>query len=241
MSKSKGNTVDPQSLIHQYGADTVRLFTMFAAPPEQSLEWSDEGVAGGHRFLRKLWKAVATHQEKGEAGALDTSTLSGPLKDLRRKTHETIAKVSHDYGVRQTFNTAIAAVMELLNDVGRLNDSSPEGVAVEREALETAVLVLSPIAPHICHKLWQELGHDDAVLNAPWPTVDESALVRDTIEMVVQVNGKVRAKIEVAADADKATVEASALAEANVVKFTDGLTVRKIIVVPKKLVNVVAN
>jgi len=241
MSKSKGNTVDPQSLIDEYGADTVRLFTMFAAPPEQSLEWSDEGVAGAHRFLRKLWKAVASHLDKGPTGELDKSAIDGQLKDIRRKTHETIAKVTNDYGTRQTFNTAIAAVMELLNEVGRLKESSPLALAVEREALEAAVLVLSPIVPHISHQLWQELGHEGAVINASWPQVDESALVRDSLTMVIQVNGKVRAKIDVAADTDKATIEQMAVNEENVKRFTDGLTVRKVIVVPKKLVNIVAN
>ena len=241
MSKSKGNTVDPQSLIDQYGADTVRLFTMFAAPPEQSLEWSDEGVAGAHRFLRKLWKAVATHLAKGQPAALDPAALAGPLKDLRRKTHETIAKVSNDCGVRQTFNTAIAAVMELLNEVGRVDDDSPQALAVEREALESAVLLLAPMVPHICHRLWRELGHSGAVIDAPWPAVDESALARDTIPVVVQVNGKVRAQLDVAVDASRADIEALALAEPNVVKFTAGATVRKIILVPGKLVNIVAN
>ncbi|HLS97795.1 MAG: leucine--tRNA ligase [Porticoccaceae bacterium] len=241
MSKSKGNTVDPQSLIDQYGADTVRLFTMFAAPPEQSLEWSDEGVAGAHRFLRKLWRAVATHLAKGQPGALDPADLRGQLRDLRRKTHETIAKVSNDCGVRQTFNTAIAAVMELLNEVGRLDDDSPQALAVEREALESAVLLLAPMVPHICHRLWRELGHPGAVIDAPWPAVDESALARDSITLAVQVNGKVRAQLDVAVDASRDDIEALALAEPNVVKFTAGATVRKIILVPGKLVNIVAN
>ncbi|MCK9504072.1 MAG: leucine--tRNA ligase [Porticoccaceae bacterium] len=245
MSKSKGNTVDPQALIDQYGADTVRLFTMFAAPPEQSLEWSDEGVAGAHRFLRKLWKAVATHLEKSATCAGDTNidlcSVDGQLRDLRRKTHETIAKVSNDCGVRQTFNTAIAAVMELLNEVSRLREDSPLALAVEREALESAVLLLAPMVPHICHHLWNELGHEGAVIDAQWPRVDETALVRDSIEMVVQVNGKVRAKITVAADATQSDIEARALAEENVTRFTDGLSVRKVIVVPKKLVSIVAN
>jgi len=245
MSKSKGNTVDPQALIDQYGADTVRLFTMFAAPPEQSLEWSDEGVAGAHRFLRKLWRAVATHLTKGQSGTLDRAIFaeqaSNPLKDLRRKTHETIAKVTHDCGTRQTFNTAIAAVMELLNDVNRINDDSPLGLAVEREALESAVLLLAPMVPHICHRLWNELGHEGAVIDAPWPKVDEAALARDTVAMVVQVNGKVRSQLEVAVGIPQADLEALALREENVRRFTEGLTVRKVIVVPKKLVNIVAN
>ena len=244
MSKSKGNTVDPQALIDQYGADTVRLFTMFAAPPEQSLEWSDEGVAGSHRFLRKLWKAVATHLQKTAAAgipALDGNALQGPLRDLRRKTHETIAKVGNDYGQRQTFNTAIAAVMELLNEVNRLDSSAGQALAVEREALEAAVLLLAPIVPHISHRLWQTLGHDSSVIDAPWPTVDHTALVRDSIPMVVQVNGKVRAQLEVPVDMPQAELEALALAEENVRRFIDGLSVRKVIVVPKKLVNIVAN
>ncbi|MCK9470085.1 MAG: leucine--tRNA ligase [Porticoccaceae bacterium] len=241
MSKSKGNTVDPQSLIDQYGADTVRLFTMFAAPPEQSLEWSDEGVAGAHRFLRKLWRAVASHLDKGQPGPLDTAALQGKLKDLRRKTHETIARVSNDCGVRQTFNTAIAAVMELLNDVGRLDDASPQALAVEREALESAVLLLAPIVPHVCHQLWRELGHEGAVIDAPWPQVDTSALARDTITLVAQVNGKVRAQLEVPVGLDREQIETAALAEENVRRFTAGLTVRKVIVVPNKLVNIVAN
>ncbi len=241
MSKSKGNTVDPQALIDQYGADTVRLFTMFAAPPEQSLEWSDEGVAGAHRFLRKLWKAVATHLDKGQPGELDSAALRGQLRDLRRKTHETIAKVSNDCAVRQTYNTAIAAVMELLNEVGRLADSSPQALAVEREALEAAVLLLAPIVPHVSHRLWRELGHAGAVIDAPWPEADPAALVRDSITLAVQVNGKVRAQLEVAVDIPRDELEARALAEDNVRRFTDGLSVRKVIVVPNKLVNIVAN
>ncbi len=240
MSKSKGNTVDPQALIDQYGADTVRLFTMFAAPPEQSLEWSDDGVAGAHRFLRKLWRAVAGHLEHGPVAELHPDDLPEELKALRRKTHETIARVSRDYGERQTFNTAIAAVMELLNDVGRLAGDSGQGRAVEREALEAAVLLLAPIVPHIGHRLWRELGHDTAVIDAAWPAVDEAALARDSIEMVVQVNGKVRAKIDVASDAPREDIEAAALAAENVRRFTEGQTVRKVIVVPNKLVNVVA-
>lgn len=241
MSKSKGNTVDPQALIDQYGADTVRLFTMFAAPPEQSLEWSDEGVAGAHRFLRKLWRAVASHRLKGEPGALDPAALEGKLRDLRRKTHETIARVSNDFGVRQTFNTAIAAVMELLNELGRLDDTSPLALAVEREALESAVLLLAPIVPHICHHLWRELGHERAVIDASWPQVDTSALARDTITMVAQVNGKVRAQLEVPVGIAREELEALALAEENVRRFTDSLTVRKVIVVPNKLINIVAS
>jgi len=168
-------------------------------------------------------------------------SVTGQLRDLRRKTHETIAKVTNDCGVRQTFNTAIAAVMELLNEVGRLKEDSPLALAVEREALESAVLLLAPMVPHICHHLWNKLGHEGAIIDAQWPVVDTSALVRDSIEMVVQVNGKVRAKIDVAANAPQSDIEAMALAEENVMRFTDGLSIRKVIVVPKKLVSIVAN
>nr|WP_221197294.1 leucine--tRNA ligase [Simiduia aestuariiviva] len=236
MSKSKGNTVDPQELIDQYGADTVRLFTMFAAPPEQSLEWNDAGVEGAHRFLRKLYKAVYAHQQAGAAPALDVAALTGPQKDLRRKTHETIAKVSDDYGRRQTFNTAIAAVMELLNDVSRFDRKADQDLAVEREALIAAVQLLAPIVPHLCHQLWQALGHADNLLDAGWPTLDESALVKSELELVVQINGKVRAKITVAADADNDTIIALAKANENVQKFLDGVEIKMCKVIPGKLV-----
>jgi len=239
MSKSKGNTVDPQELIERYGADTVRLFTMFAAPPEQSLEWQDSGVEGANRFLRKLWKQVAGLQEKGDSALVVIDQLNNAQRDLFRKTHETIAKVSDDYGRRQTFNTAIAAVMELLNDITKLAGSHDSHSGVEREALEAAVLLLSPITPHISHVLWHELGHSDAVIDVTWPQVNEAALVRDSIEMVVQVNGKLRAKIQVAADASKDAIETTALNDENVQRFTEGNTVRKVIVIPGKLVNIV--
>ena len=239
MSKSKNNGVDPQVLIDRYGADTVRLFTMFAAPPDQSLEWSDAGVEGAFRFLKRLWKMVAAHVAAGPAPVLDVLVLDEAQKALRRQTHQTIVKVSDDIGRRQTFNTAIAAVMELVNAIGRFGDESPAGRAVVQEALETVVLLLAPIVPHACHALWQALGHEDAVVNARWPEADESALSQESVQIVVQVNGKVRARIQVPADADKATVEAAALADSNVQRFTEGKTVRKVIVVPGKLVNVV--
>ena len=242
MSKSKGNTVDPEELINQYGADTVRLFSMFAAPPEQSMEWSDSGVAGGNRFLHRLWRAVEGHINAGTPGNLDVANLPQAQKDLRRKTHETIQKVSDDFGRRQTFNTAIAATMELLNEVSKLSDrANPQGLAVEREALEAAILLLAPIVPHITHTLWKALGHSDIPLNAAWPTLDESALVRSTVEVVVQVNGKVRGKLDAPIDAPKEALEQSALALENVQKFLEGVTVRKVIVVPNKLVSIVAN
>ncbi|ACE83294.1 leucine--tRNA ligase [Cellvibrio japonicus] len=242
MSKSKANGVDPESVINQYGADTVRLFTMFAAPPEQSLEWSDSGVEGASRFLRRLWKAVEGHINAGTPGKLDAASLPQQQKDLRRKTHETIQKVSDDYGRRQTFNTAIAAVMELLNETSKLSDrANPQGLAVEREALEAAILLLAPIVPHITQALWIELGNSGIPLNQPWPTLDESALVRSTIEVVVQVNGKLRGKIDAAVDAPKELLEQIAVQQENVQKFLEGVTVRKVIVVPNKLVNIVAN
>jgi len=240
MSKSKGNTVDPQALIDRYGADTVRLFSMFAAPPEQSLEWLDSGVEGANRFLKRLWKLVASHVAGGPADTLDTVALNSRQRDARRKTHETIAKVSDDFGRRQTFNTAIAAIMELCNELGKL-DTGPQSRAVMDEALRAVLLMLNPIVPHICHSLWPALGGEGDVLNAPWPTVDEEALVRDSIEVVVQVNGKVRAKMEVAAESDRAALEAAALEQDNVQRFLEGVTVRKVIVVPGKLVNIVAN
>jgi len=241
MSKSKNNGVDPQTTIDKHGADTVRLFTMFAAPPEQTLEWSDEGVSGAHRFLRKLWKMVHDHVKIGSIDDLNVDKLSDAQKDLRRKTHETIRKVSDDYGRRNTFNTAIAAVMELLNEVGKHNNKDQQTLAVRHEAFTTAVLLLSPVAPHICHSLWHVLGHSDSVTDASWPVLDEEALVRSTITLVLQVNGKVRGKIEVAAEISKEDIEKIALADENVQRFVEGNTIRKIIIVPSRLINIVAN
>jgi leucyl-tRNA synthetase len=239
MSKSKNNGVDPQSMIDRFGADTVRLFMMFAAPPEQSLEWSDSGVEGASRFLKRLWRLVGEHREAGTPAPLDPEALDEAQRELRRKTHETIAKASDDIGRRTTFNTAIAAVMELTNAIGRFDDASPQGLAVAREAVEACVLLLAPIVPHACHALWAALGHGEPVIDATWPAVDESALARDTIELVVQVNGKLRARIEVAAEAAKDAIEAEAFAAENVQRHTEGKTVRKVIVVPGKLVNIV--
>ncbi|GMR01200.1 MAG: leucine--tRNA ligase [Gammaproteobacteria bacterium] len=242
MSKSKGNTVDPQQLIEKYGADTVRLFILFAAPPDQSLEWNDEGVEGAARFLKRLWKLVATHvTQQSTIVALNVDDLSSGQKNIRRKLHETIAKVSDDVGRRHTFNTAIAAVMELINDLTKFNDGSEQGCAVVREAIEGIILLLSPIVPHITQQLWNELGHDELLADVSWPTCDRSAMVRDEIELVVQVNGKLRAKINVSANADRESIEASALADEKIVANIEGKTVRKVIVVPGRLVNVVAN
>lgn len=241
MSKSKNNGVDPQELINAYGADTARLFMMFAAPPEQSLEWSDSGVEGAHRFLRRLWRTVYEYLKQGEAVkafADSQDGLSKELKDLRHKLHSTIAKVSDDYGRRQQFNTAIAAVMELLNQYDKTDTGSEQGRAVAQEVLEAAVRLLWPIVPHICETLWSELN-GAKLWEAGWPTVDEAALVKSEIEVMVQVNGKLRGKITVAADTSKADLEAAALANEGAVKFMEGKPAKKIIVVPGRLVNIV--
>ncbi|MEX2337488.1 MAG: leucine--tRNA ligase, partial [Aquisalimonadaceae bacterium] len=242
MSKSKGNTVDPQALVERYGADTVRLFTMFAAPPDQSLEWSDSGVEGGYRFLKRLWALVAMHVRRGQAPALGVDSLDDEQRATRRKVHETIRKASDDIGRRHTFNTGIAAVMELVNALYKVvDDTSAQGRAVLQEGLEAAVLLLAPIVPHITHALWQTLGNRQPVVDAPWPEHDPEALVQDRLELVVQVNGKLRGHIHVDADAPKDAVEQVALAEPNVQRFIDGKTIRKVIVVPGRLVNVVAS
>ena len=241
MSKSKGNTVDPQELIERFGADTVRLFVMFASPPEQSLEWSDAGVEGAHRFLKRLWTIIHQHLENvaGTVAEVDAGKLNDDQKAMRLKLHETIRKVSDDYGRRLTFNTAIAANMELLNAVARFDDDSDQGHAIRQEVFDSMVLMLAPIIPHVCHQLWQELGHDNVIIDHSWPLVDESALVQDSIEMVIQVNGKLRGKMQVSADADKVSCEASALGNEQVQRFIGDQAVRKVIVVPGKLVNIV--
>jgi leucyl-tRNA synthetase len=239
MSKSKGNGVDPQSLVEQYGADTARLFMMFAAPPEQSLEWSDEGVEGSFRFMKRLWKAVHQHTSFGSTARLDKAALTEAQLDMRRQVHETLVKVTTDIGRRRTFNTAIAAVMELMNALARCDDRSSQGRAVLQEALEIVVLVLSPVVPHACHALWRNLGHATAVVDERWPDPDPDALVRAEIEVVVQVNGKLRSRITVAVSADESQVREAALADPNVQRFVAGKPVRKFIYVPGKLANVV--
>ena len=242
MSKSKNNGVDPQQIIDAYGADTARLFMMFASPPEQSLEWSDAGVEGAHRFLRRLWRTVYEFVQNGGSGVSKFSgsqeALSGSLKDLRFKLHSTIAKVTDDYDRRQQFNTAIAAVMELLNQYDKTDTSGEHGQAVAREVLEAVVLLLSPIVPHICETLWGELAGGN-LWQQSWPAVDNAALVQTEIEIRVQVNGKLRDKIQIAADADEAAVKAAALATAGAQKFMEGKEPKKIVVVPKRLVNIV--
>ncbi|PZP63384.1 MAG: leucine--tRNA ligase [Pseudoxanthomonas spadix] len=240
MSKSKNNGVDPQAMVDRFGADTVRLFSMFAAPPEQSLEWNEAGVEGMSRFLRRLWTQVQRHADAGAAPALDVAALGAEQKALRRKTHETIAKVGDDYGKRHGFNTAIAAVMELSNALSRFDDASDQGRAVRQEALEAAVLLLNPITPHSSHALWQLLGHGETLLeDIAFPQADAAAMVRDSVTLAVQVNGKLRGTIEVAADAQRDQIEALAKAEPNTAKFLEGVTLRKVIVVPGKIVNLV--
>ena len=241
MSKSKNNGVDPQAMIDAYGADTVRLFSMFASPPELSLEWNEDGVEGMSRFLRRLWTQVVRHVGDGEVGSLDLTALTPAQKTLRRQLHETIQKVSDDYGRRLAFNTAIAAVMEFLNALGKFDDASANGRALRHEALITVVLLLNPIIPHTAHALWQALGHEETVVDdVPFPQVDANALQRDVVTLAVQVNGKLRGTIELAVDASREQAEASALAQPNVAAFLQDKQVRKVIVVPGKIVNIVA-
>ncbi len=257
MSKSKGNTVDPQALIDSYGADTVRLFTMFAAPPEQSLEWSDDGVAGAARFLRRLWTYCREHQARVTAGThcLQTqhmmlapdlcATLNDNQKTLRRDIHTVLKKAQQDYEKNQ-FNTVVSACMTILNQLSAHGAPAPAGNSspvcpVTAEGMAILLRLLSPIVPHLAHLLWRELGYGDDILTAPWPLVDETALERATLDLVVQVNGKVRGQISVANGCDNGMIERAALSEPNVQRFTDGKTIRKVIVVPNKLVSIVAN
>ncbi|HEX7113565.1 MAG TPA: class I tRNA ligase family protein, partial [Steroidobacter sp.] len=240
MSKSKNNGVDPSRLVEQYGADSVRLFMMFKAPPEDTLEWSEDGVEGAARFLRRLWRTVYEHVSNG--GPVE-GTLEGDLTDaqreMRRLAHSTLVKVGDDIGRRRTFNTAIAAVMELMNALAKFEDTSPRGRLVRQETLELVVQMLSPIAPHICHALWEALGHKDALIDRRWPEPDPAALVQESIELVVQVNGKLRGRVQVAASASDEEARAAALADPAVQKWIEGKPIRKVIVVKGKLVNVV--
>jgi leucyl-tRNA synthetase len=241
MSKSKNNGVDPQAMVDKYGADTVRLFSMFAAPPDQSLEWNEAGVEGMARFLRRFWREVQEHVAQPDHPEVDPARLDVGQKTLRRQLHETIQKVGDDYGRRHSFNTAIAALMELLNHVAKFDDTSDQGRAVRHEALQAMVLLLNPVTPHVSHALWQALGHPETVLeDVPFPQADPAALARDAVTLAVQVNGKLRGTIEVAVDAPREAVEAQALAEPHVARFLEGQVVRKVIVVPGKIVNIVA-
>ena len=242
MSKSKGNTVDPMSLIERYGADTVRMFTMFASAPDQSLDWSDSGVEGSYRFLKRLWKQLMEHRPISltDFGKLE---LSSEQRQLRLKAHQTLAKVTDDFDRRQTFNTAIAATMELLNAVSKFSENQSGEIdrLVVQEALEFSVLMLAPIVPHFSHAAWSHLGHDGAAMDARWPMVDSSALEQDSMLLVLQVNGKLRSKVEVPKDIAKSDLEELALSDEAIKRFTSEGTVRKVIVVPNKLVNIVVN
>jgi leucyl-tRNA synthetase len=240
MSKSKNNGVDPQLMVGKFGADTVRLFSMFAAPPEQSLEWNEAGVEGMARFLRRFWREVLTHVSQPDHPEVDAAQLNTAQKTLRRQLHETIQKVGDDYGRRHSFNTAIAALMELLNHVQKFDDMSDQGRAVRHEALQAMVLLLNPVTPHVCHALWQALGHPEMLLeDVPFPVADPAALVRDAVTLAVQVNGKLRGTIEVPVNVSKEEAERLALAEPGVAQFVSGHTVKKVIVVPGKIVNIV--
>jgi leucyl-tRNA synthetase len=239
MSKSKNNGVDPKHLVDRYGADTVRLFSMFASPPDQSLEWSDSGVEGAFRFLRRLWFMCTEHTAAGPAEALNVNELDERQKTIRRYIHDTIAKVSDDVGRRQTFNTAIAAVMELSNHLARFEDRSPQGRAVLDEAWKAVVRLMAPITPHICETLWEMLGEKGSVVSTAWPVVDEAARVRDEITLVVQINGKLRARIAVAPGSDEQLAMEVAMAEQNVTRHTEGKTVRKVIYIQDRLLNIV--
>ncbi len=241
MSKSKNNGVDPQSMIEAYGADTCRLFMMFASPPDMSLEWSDSGVEGASRFLRRVWRLAQAHVSQGLPGKLDVATLDDAQKVIRRAIHAAIKQASTDVGQFHKFNTAIAQVMTVMNVLEKAPQATEQDRALLQEGLEAVTLLLAPITPHISHELWQQLGHAGSVIDAAWPSVDEQALVQDTITLVVQVNGKLRGQVEMPAAASREEVEAAARGNENVLRFIDGLTIRKVIVVPGKLVNIVAN
>jgi len=242
MSKSKGNTVDPQEMISKYGADTARLFILFAAPPTQDLEWSDSGIEGAHRFINKLYRLVVgfiTDTKTYETPSLVLSSLNSNQKKLRQKTHQSLKKVGDDIGRRHSFNTAIAAMMELNNTLSRFEDNSPQGMAVRQESIEIMLKALSPVIPHLCHHLWAALGNKEAMIDALWPKVDESALIQEDVQLVVQVNGKLRSKLVVPLDAESQSIQEMVLAEEKVARFTEGKTILKFIIVPNKLVNVV--
>lgn len=242
MSKSKGNTVDPAEMIEKYGADTVRLFILFAAPPTQDLEWSDSGLEGSYRFVNKVYRLAEGYFSDSKSHAtesLDINTLNKEQKQIRQKTHQTLAKITDDIKRRHSFNTAIAAMMELTNMLSKFKQTDGQSMALRLESLDIILRALSPITPHLCHHLWQQLGHQTAIINESWPEVDNKALEQDEVQIIVQVNGKLRAKLMLSADTDKAQVEVQALTDENVVKFTSGKTIVKVIVVPNKLVNIV--
>jgi leucyl-tRNA synthetase len=239
MSKSKNNGVDPQGLVERYGADCVRLFSMFAAPPDQSLEWSDSGVEGASRFLRRIWNQVMQHVGGGSCDVLDPGALNPDQREMRRLVHDTIFKVSDDIARRYTFNTAIAAIMELSNKLAKFGDSSGQGRAVRQEACSAVVRMLNPVTPHICEVLWTALGESGPLYAAPWPVASESARVRAQVTLVVQVNGKVRARLEVEPGLPQESVLRLALELENVRKHLEGKSVRKVVHVPERLLNIV--
>ena len=241
MSKSLGNTVDPEEMIKNYGADTVRLFMMFTAPPEQSLEWSDKAINGSFRFLKRLWSTVQSRKDQitGIDDLDKEDNLTNKQKGLRRKTHQTIAKVSDDIGRRYTFNTAIAAVMELVNELNAFEINDDVDKKVVKEAIKAIILLLSPIVPHICNRLWLDLGYDSSIIDESWPTHDPELMVQENVEIVIQVNGKLRSKITVDQSIDDKALEELVMMDEKIKKYTDGHTVKKIIIVPKKLVNIV--
>jgi leucyl-tRNA synthetase len=245
MSKSKKNVVDPTELVEQYGADTVRMFCLFASPPERDLEWSDQGVEGAHRFLNRVWRLLSDNIDKISNVPVypGSPPLAGALKDLHRKTHETIKKVTDDIEDRFHFNTAISAVMELVNDVYRYLNSTQENNdqawSVIREAVEISVALLSPVVPHITEEMWRMLGQQDCLLNAEWPAFREDALEVERRLVVLQVNGKLRSRIEVPASFNRKQIEAAALEDERLKHFIGGRKIRKVIVVQQKLVNVV--
>ncbi|KIH81562.1 leucine--tRNA ligase [Pseudomonas batumici] len=241
MAKSKNNGVDPQSMIEQYGADTCRLFMMFASPPDMSLEWSDSGVEGSHRFLKRVWRLAQAHVTQGLPGQLELATLNDEQKAIRRSIHLAIKQASQDVGQHHKFNTAIAQVMTLMNVLEKAPQGTEQDRALVQEGLETVALLLAPITPHISHELWHRLGHPGAIIDAGWPVLDDSALVQDSLQLVIQVNGKLRGQIDMPASASREEIEAAARVNENVLRFTDGLTIRKVIVVPGKLVNIVAS
>jgi leucyl-tRNA synthetase len=240
MSKSKNNGVDPQALIDRFGADTVRLYTMFTAPPDQSLEWSDEGVEGAHRFLRRVWALAAGAGPRSPAAPGAVAVGGEAIGGVRREIHAHLRKALFDYE-RQQYNTVVSACMSMVNALYRLGDADSEaGRAVLHEGLGIVLRLLAPITPHICHHLWRSLGYGTDVLESGWPQVDETALEQASVEYVVQVNGKVRGKFKIGADADREAVERAALANPNARRFIGDAAVRKVIVVPNKLVNIVA-
>jgi len=243
MSKSRGNTVDPQELIDKYGADTVRLFVIFAAPPSHNLEWSDSAVEGSYRFINKLWRLVESHAEHGMAhrDGMAPEGLGTGQTELRRKTHETIKRVTDSMGRRYAFNTAVASNMELVNAIADFEDPSPTGRRVCQEALEAAVRMLAPILPHACHVLWHRLGHEEPVYRTAWPSLDSSALKREVVEMVVQVNGKKRGTVSVPAGMDNNGIEQAARDNENVLRFIENREITKVVVVPGRIVNIVVN